>query len=181
MNRMFKFAHRPALTVAGVAMLSTSLLLVASPASADARSHLTDPTPETDSKDAIPNRAVMMQMNIVSTDDDALAAAARKSSETIQRYPSATTDPHSAIIEIKDGTSPFAVRAGMASIDADIAEFWETADAARVVSSNSVYGSEAFLLSRTQRASRKHLLQGMEQNPEISVCGESAEEQGSTL
>ncbi len=139
MNRMFKFAHRPALTVAAVAMLSTSLLLVASPASADARSHLTDPTPETDSRDAIPNRAVMMQMNIVSTDDDALAAAARKSSETIQRYPSATTDPHSAIIEIKDGTSPFAVRAGMASIDADIAEFWETADAARVVSSNSVY------------------------------------------
>ena len=136
---MFKFAHRPALTVAGVAMLSTSLLLVASPASADARSHLSDPTAETDSKDAIPNRAVMMQMNIVSTDDHALAAAARKSSETIQRYPSATTDPHSAIIEIKDGTSPFAVRAGMASIDADIAEFWETADAARVVSSNSVY------------------------------------------
>ena len=137
MNRMFKFAHRPALTVAGVAMLSTSLLLVASPASADARSHLSDPTAEIDSKDAIPNRAVMMQMNIVSTDDHALAAAARKSSETIQRYPSATTDPHSAIIEIKDGTSPFAVRAGMASIDADIAEFWETADAARVVSSNN--------------------------------------------
>ena len=41
-------------------------------ASADARSHLSDPTAETDSKDAIPNRAVMMQMNIVSTDDHAL-------------------------------------------------------------------------------------------------------------
>ena len=139
MNRMFKFAHRPALTVAGVAMLSTSLLLVASPASADARPNSGDPTAENDSKDTIPNRAVAMQMNIVSTDEDALAAAARKSSEIIQRYPFATTDPHSAIIEIEEGTSPFAVRAGMASIDADIAEFWESTDAALVVSSNSVY------------------------------------------
>ena len=139
MNRTFKFANRPVLTVAVVAMLSTSLFLIASPASADARPNPSDPTAEVNSKVASSNHAIAMRINIVSTDDDALAAAAKKSNEISQRYPSATTDPHSVIIELKEGTSPFAVRAGMASVDADIAEFWASADAARVVSSNSDY------------------------------------------
>lgn len=42
------------MSIAGVAMLSTSLLLVASPASADARPNSSDQTTEIDSKDAVP-------------------------------------------------------------------------------------------------------------------------------